>query len=339
MPQQRAVIIYNPMSGRAGRRAEDARHMTDLLAARRIAAQAHATAGPDDATRLARQAVSDGVEMIISYGGDGTLNEVIQAMACSRAALAVWPGGTSNVVARDLAMPFAIERLAEVIATGKTRRIALGLAVGAGGRGPGAGDQQMESSVVATSLPFNESAESNLFAANRPPAPGPRPLHRYFVMMAGIGLDASIARSVNKKLKRHAGELAYWVTGVKHLFTWSAERFTITVDGQRFESTFAIIGKGKGYGGRMTITPNARLDEPLFEVYILPPQKSNLAYLRALSACMRGKPETSGATMIKGRRVEANSSHAPWVEADGEVIGPLPMTFEVVPDALTLIVP
>jgi diacylglycerol kinase family enzyme len=158
-------------------------------------------------------------------------------------------------------------------------------------------------------------------------------------MMAGIGLDASIARGVNKRLKRRVGELAYWVTGLKHLFTWPAERFTITVDGRAFDSTFAIIGKGKGYGGGMLLTPHARLDEPLFEVYILPPLARNVAYLPVLSACMRGKPETSGATLIKGHRVQANSSHAPWVEADGEVIGPLPMSFEVVPDALTLIVP
>jgi diacylglycerol kinase (ATP) len=332
MPQQRAVIIYNPMSGRAGRRAEEARHMVSLLAARGIEAEACATAGPDDATRLARDAVNNGVEIIVSYGGDGTLNEVIQGIAERRAALAVWPGGTSNVVARDLRMPFAIERLADVIAAGKTTRIALGLAMGAG-------DSQIESLIEATAVGANEDTTSRLSDANRPPAPGPRPPHRYFVMMAGIGLDASIARSVNKKLKRHAGEFAYWVTGLKHLFTWPADRFTITVDGQRFESALAIIGKGKGYGGGMTVTPNARLDEPLFEVYILPPLKSNLAYLRALSACMRGQPETSGATMVKGRRVEANSSDAPWVEADGEVIGPLPMTFEVVPNALTLIVP
>ena len=337
MPQERAVIIYNPMSGRAGRRAEDARHMISLLAARGIQAEARATAGPDDATRLAREAINDGVEIIISYGGDGTLNEVIQGMAESRVALAVWPGGTSNVVARDLEMPFAIERIADVIATRKTQRIALGLACrrGEGARGrEGEGEKRSREAEEQRECAVEEQTGKQTIS----PTP-PLPKHRYFVMMAGIGLDASIARSVNKKLKRRAGEYAYWVTGLKHLFTWPAERFTITVDGQKFESTFAIIGKGKGYGGGMTITPNARLDEALFEVYILPPLKSNLAYLRVLSACMRGKPETSGATMIKGRRVEANSSHAPWVEADGEVIGPLPMTFEVVPDALTLIVP
>ena len=123
MPQQRAVIIYNPMSGRAGSRAENARHMIALLAARGIQAEAHATAGPDDATRLACEAVGRGVETIVSYGGDGTLNEVIQGIAQSSAALAVWPGGTSNVAARDLLMPFTVERLADVIAARKTGRM------------------------------------------------------------------------------------------------------------------------------------------------------------------------------------------------------------------------
>ncbi|HKQ07348.1 MAG TPA: diacylglycerol kinase family protein [Blastocatellia bacterium] len=321
MPQQQAVIIYNPMSGRAGSRGENARHMAGLLAARGLQAEAHATTAPDDATRLAREAVSRGVETIVSYGGDGTLNEVIQGVARSPAALAVWPGGTANVVARDLGMPFTVERLADVIAAGKSMRVALGLARRTGDAATRRrGDTEKEQ---------EREAEDSLLI----------PASRYFLMMAGIGLDASIARGVNKRLKRRTGELAYWVSGIKHLFTWPADLFTITVDGQRFESAFAIIGNGKGYGGGMLLTPNARLDEPLFEVYILPVLRSNMAYLRVLSACMRGKPEASGATMIKGRRVEANSSHAPWVEADGEVIGPLPMRFEIVPDALTLIVP
>src|SRR5262249_24045535 len=108
---------------------------------------------------------------------------------------------------------------------------------------------------------------------------------RFFLMMAGIGLGASIARGVNPRLKRRVGELAYWLSGIRPLFTWPADRFAITVDGERFESAFAIIGKGSGYGGGMRITPHARLEEPLFEVYILPPQKRNMAYLPVLAAC------------------------------------------------------
>lgn len=305
------------MSGRPGRRAEDVRRMIELLAERGVGAKAHATAGPDDASKLAEEAVAAGADIIISYGGDGTLNEVIQGMAGSQTALAVWPGGTANVVARDLGVPFDIEELADMIAAGKTRRIALGLAKSGDGGTGRRGD-----------------------TATRAPSP-PRPLapSRYFVMMAGIGLDASIARSVNKKLKRRMGEFAYWLSGIKHLFSWRAEPFAIEVDGRGYKGAFALIGNGKGYGGGMMMTPGARLEEPWFEVYILPPLANNFAYLRALGACMRGKPEVAGVSLVKGKHIKANSAHEPWVEADGEIIGPLPMTFDIVPDALSVIVP
>jgi diacylglycerol kinase family enzyme len=158
-------------------------------------------------------------------------------------------------------------------------------------------------------------------------------------MMAGVGLDASIARSVNKKLKRRTGEFAYWVEGIKYLFTWRSEPFTVEAHGRRYESAFTLIGNGKGYGGGLKLTPGAKLEEPWFEVFILPRLASNFAYLRAVAACMRGKPETSGASLIKARHIKINSAHEQWVEADGEVIGLLPMSFDIVPDALSLIVP
>ena len=111
------------------------------------------------------------------------------------------------------------------------------------------------------------------------------------------------------------------------------------MDARSFESAFALIGNGKGYGGGMCVTTNAKLDDPWFEVYILPTLANNFSYLRALHACMRGKPEATGAVLTKAKHVTANSSREPWVEADGEIIGPLPMAFDVVPDALSLIVP
>ena len=289
--------------------------MIGLLGDHQIEALANATDGPDDASRLASEAVAAGADIIISYGGDGTLNEVIQGAAGSQTALAVWPGGTSNVVARDLGVPFSIRELAGMITASKTQRIALGLAK----RGEGGTGKVGE---AATNSPYS-----------------PLPHSRYFLMMAGIGLDASIARSVNKKLKRRTGELAYWLSGIRHLFLWRAEPFTIEVDGKSYKGAFALIGNGKGYGGGMMMTPGARLEEPWFEIYVLPPLANNFAYLRALGACMRGKPEVAGVRLVRGKHIEANSAHEPWVEADGEIIGPLPMTFDIVPDALSIIVP
>ncbi|MEK6322896.1 MAG: diacylglycerol kinase family protein [Acidobacteriota bacterium] len=358
MIHQRATIIYNPMSGRPARRAEDVRQMIRLLGERGITADSRATAQPEDATRLARDAVAAGADIVISYGGDGTLNEVIQGMIGSRTALAVWPGGTSNVVARDLAVPFDIVGLADMIASGKTRRIALGLAKGGSGfgvQGSGFGVQRsLNETVSASPEPGTRNPEPGTLnpepkTSNPEPGttnsepnirnPEPGTDGRYFVMMAGIGLDASIARGVNKTLKRRMGEFAYWLSGIRHLFMWRGEPFKIEVDGRDYESAFALIGNGKGYGGGMMITPGAKLEEPWFEVYVLPPLSNKFSYLRALGGCMRGKPEVCGGLLVRGKHIKANSAHEPWVEADGEIIGPLPMTFDIVPDALSVIVP
>lgn len=317
MNPKRATIIYNPMSGRPGRRAENVREMAGLLLQRGIESDARATTGPEDAARLAKEALEREADIIVGYGGDGTINEVIQELAGKDAALAVWPGGTSNVVARDLGVPFRLTQVADMIAAGKTRRISLGLATSNDGETGRQGD-------AATLAP----------SPGRPVAPS-----RYFVMMAGIGLDASIARAVNRKLKRRTGEFAYWLSGIRHFFVWRGEPFTIEVDGRCYESTFALVGNGKGYGGGMMITPNARLEDPWFEVYILAPQRNNLAYLGALRACMSGRSDAPGVLLLKGEHVVANSAVEPWVEADGEIIGPLPMTFDIVPDALSIIVP
>jgi diacylglycerol kinase family enzyme len=208
-----------------------------------------------------------------------------------------------------------------MIAAAKTSRIALGLA-----------REGSEFEVQGSAFKVS--------GAN--PEPGtrnPEPINRYFIMMAGIGLDASIARSVNKKLKRKTGEFAYWLSGIKHLLLWRAEPFSLEVDGRRYQGAFAVIGNGKGYGGGMMMTPGARLEDPWFEVYILPPLANNFAYLRALRACMRGKPGVAGVSLVRGKHIKANSAHEPWVETDGEIIGPLPMTFDIVPDALSVIVP
>ncbi len=315
MANRRAAIIYNPMSGRPGRRAEDALDMVRLLEAQGIEAEAAATSGPSDATRLAREAVQRGADTIISYGGDGTLNEVIQGMIGSSASLAVWAGGTANVVARDLGLPSKKEELAKMIGAGKTRRITLGRASGPGLKGQG----------ISSSM--------------QPGAAAPDSVQRYFFMFSGIGLDASIARRVNLRLKRRTGQFAYWVTGLQHMLSWRAEPFDVEVDGKRYESIFTLVGNGKGYGGGLCMTPRAKLEEPWFEIFILPRRSNNIVYLSDLAACLSGNAGRTKATLVRGQQVKATSPHELWVQADGEIIGALPMTFDAVPDALSIIIP
>ncbi|PYP83429.1 MAG: hypothetical protein DMF61_23345 [Blastocatellia bacterium AA13] len=297
MSERRAALIFNPQSGRSSRRLERVRRMCELLAAKGISIDVRGTAAPGDAVTLSRKAVTEGKDMVIVYGGDGTVNEAVQGMAGSRVPLAVWSGGTANVVARDLGLPSRIEALSNVIAAGKERRISLGI---------------------------TRSSDGSA---------------RYFVMFAGIGLDASICRAVNQKLKRKVGELAFWAAGIKHLFAWEPSPFRIEIEDVKYEAAFALIGNGKGYGGGIVMTPGARLDEPSFEVFILPKHRRNASYLMDLILCKSGRPERSRGILLRGDRITASSAGEIWVEVDGEVFATLPMTIEAAPDALSLIVP
>lgn len=161
---------------------------------------------------------------------------------------------------------------------------------------------------------------------------------RYFFMLAGVGLDASVVRHVRPRLKRKVGEAAYWYAGLGHLAHWRPQEFTIEANGESYPATYAAIGKAPWYGGGLALTPRARLDAPEFEVCVIN-TRSRLRYLRLLGYAMRGgAPEgTRGVTYIRAARVRAHGDAQ--VQGDGELIGELPMTFEIIPDRIEIIVP
>jgi diacylglycerol kinase (ATP) len=163
-------------------------------------------------------------------------------------------------------------------------------------------------------------------------------MRRHFVLMAGIGLDASVVRRVQPSLKRRIGKGAFWLSGLSHLATWNPRPFTLEIDGQTYGATFAAVGKAARYGGDLMITPRARLDEPNFEICIIE-TFSRVKYLHLLSYAMReGMPQDkTGVRFVKSASVRATGD-AP-VQVDGEVIGHLPMRFEISPHSLEVIVP
>ena len=161
---------------------------------------------------------------------------------------------------------------------------------------------------------------------------------RHFVLMAGIGLDASVVHRVQPSLKKRIGKGAFWVSGLSHLATWNPRPFTLEIDGENYSATFAAIGKAARYGGDLMVTPRARLDEPMFEICLIE-TFSRFEYLHLLSYAMReGMPrDRKGVRFIKTAKVRAVGD-AP-VQLDGEIYGHLPMRFEISPHSLEVIVP
>ena len=161
---------------------------------------------------------------------------------------------------------------------------------------------------------------------------------RYFLLMAGIGLDASVVLRVQPALKKRVGKLAFWLSGLSHLASWNPRPFTLEIEGKQYDATFAAIGKAARYGGDLSITPRARLDQPDFEICVFE-TSSRRQYLRLLSQAMRnGLTEKSeGVRFLRAKRVRAIGDVP--VQVDGEVIGRLPMRFEIAQHSLEVIVP
>jgi YegS/Rv2252/BmrU family lipid kinase len=161
---------------------------------------------------------------------------------------------------------------------------------------------------------------------------------RHFVLMAGIGLDASVVRRVQPSLKKRIGKGAFWISGLSHLATWNPRPFTLEIDGVKYEATFAAVGKAPRYGGDLAITPGARLDQREFEVCIIQ-TTSRLRYLHLLSHAMRaGMPRNNPEVQfVKAVTVKAHGDAQ--VQVDGELLGHLPMRFEIAPHSLEVIVP
>ncbi|MGA9996116.1 MAG: diacylglycerol kinase family protein [Pyrinomonadaceae bacterium] len=160
---------------------------------------------------------------------------------------------------------------------------------------------------------------------------------RYFFLMAGIGLDASIVNQVSPRLKRRMGEAAFWYSGLEHLARWQPAPFSVETEGEVFTATFAAIGKAARYGGNLSITPRASLFEPRFEICLID-SNSRLRYLRLLSHAMRGgvSSKTQGIRFIETTRARAYGDAL--VQADGELIGHLPMSFDIAPAPIEIIV-
>ncbi len=162
---------------------------------------------------------------------------------------------------------------------------------------------------------------------------------RFFFLMAGVGLDASVVERVRPRLKRRVGEGAFWVSGLGHLVRWRPVPFSVEIEGETYPATFAAFGRAPHYGGDISVTPGARLDEPEFEICIVN-SHSRLRFLQLLAHGLRReglRRELPGVRYVRATRARATGEAR--MQVDGELTGRLPVTFEIAPEAVEVIAP
>lgn len=124
----RAVVIVNPIAGpgRSNTLTQCATIAQSVLDAHGYSAEVVVTESPTDAARFARGAVASGADLVVAWGGDGTINGAGSALAGTSVPLGIVPGGSGNGLARDLGLPREPAQALAVAATGRERAIDAG---------------------------------------------------------------------------------------------------------------------------------------------------------------------------------------------------------------------
>jgi YegS/Rv2252/BmrU family lipid kinase len=159
---------------------------------------------------------------------------------------------------------------------------------------------------------------------------------RHFLMMCGVGLDATIVTKVIPELKARAGKLAYWAAGFGQFFH-TVGQFHAEAGAEQRQCGFVLASRVRNYGGDMEIASGASLLSDDFEVVLF--DGSNplryAAYMTAVT--LRQVQSMPGVTTLRARRVAfSGDAH---LQIDGEYGGRIPATLEMVEDALTLLAP
>lgn len=310
---QRVALIYNPVSGQhSARRMAAVESALGTLRAAGVEVEALECRLPEDATAHAEQAVRSGCDTVLACGGDGTVHAILQSLVGTQVALGVLPLGTANALAASLGL------------TGKL-----------------AGVAQMLLNAVPTRIPagrihFKDSAGDMS--------------SRYFVVAAGVGADALLMSRLDPGLKRRFGYALYLVEAAR---IWATNPFPLFMasiadkgsDAPRvLEVSQLLVARVRSFGGAINeLVPGATLLSESLHLMAFK-TRSRLRYMRFLVALLLGRHTFhDGIELIETSAVECgarNGSLAPiYVEADGEVLGSLPVRIEVVTDALTLLIP
>ncbi len=161
-----------------------------------------------------------------------------------------------------------------------------------------------------------------------------------FLLMAGIGWDAAVAKRVPSRLKRRLGDIAYLLqaAGMLPQLRTSAAHWTIDGEAREGQLAFMIIGNTRLYGGMVQFTKSAYADDGLLDVLALCPGSivdgARLS-MKTLTGRLGGDHHVSE---NRARTVSIETAGIP-VQLDGDFIGDTPMKFSVDPGALRVSLP
>ncbi|MFB7784439.1 diacylglycerol kinase [Streptomyces vinaceus] len=296
------TLFVNPTAGR-GRGAHAAQPAASALRAAGFSVRTVLGADAGDALARLRTAVREGTGAVIAVGGDGVVSLALQALAGTLVPLGVVAVGTGNDFARAMGLPVreparAGRLAAGALKEGRVREIDLGRLAGAPGRA-----QTWYGTVLCS------------------------------------GFDSRVNDRGNR-MRLPAGRFKYDLAILAELASFRPFPYRITLDDGpaiETEATLVAVGNSSSYGGGMRICADAVPDDGLFDVVVVG-DCSRATLLKVFPQVYKGTHlNHPKVTVHRAAKVTLEAAAGITAYADGEPLGPLPVTAQCVPGALRLL--
>ncbi len=172
-----------------------------------------------------------------------------------------------------------------------------------------------------------------------PPDAGPDDQPRWFAGVLGAGFDALVNERANQ-WRRPRGRSRYVLAMLRELPVFRPRTYTLDLDGERWVSAAMLVAvaNGPSYGGGMRVCPDAELDDGRLDVMVVEPL-SRTRLLTIFPRVYSGTHVTDRRVIIRRARTVTVDAPGIVAYADGERIGALPLTCEVVPAAVQMLAP
>ncbi len=276
-------------------------HLTRVAEENRAQVEWVSTQAPEHAIALAEEAAANSCDLVVAVGGDGTVNEVVNGLMraghqYNATTLGVIPVGSGNDFAWHAGVPMDDTIACQRLFDGQTRLVDVGLIREADGR------------------------------------------ERYFDNGCGIGFDGVVSVEA-KRLKWLPGFLVYLVAVLKTLiFHHQAPALRIHLDDRELikPTMMLTIGNGRRHGGAFFVTPQAELDDGLFEICIAG-EFSRPGMVAIIPRFMRGTHVTHKKIhMDRARQVKVEAPVPQAIHLDGEIFATDARQFDItlIPGAL-----
>jgi YegS/Rv2252/BmrU family lipid kinase len=261
---------------------------------------------------LATRAAEAGSDLVIAYGGDGTLNQVVNGVMHAKgqhSIVGLIPGGTANVWAGEISMPGDPVKAALTLIDSDARKVDLG---------------HVEVEDVAFPNTPQDDHQQQGKQSRKKNAKATSKAKHHFLLMAGLGIDAAVMGHVSKSLKYQVGALAVGVSAAEELPRQNRFPMEIRAGNAdllwKGEAIQVVIGNTRRYANVVQMTSDAYIDDGILDVCVITAGDPLTTIQQIVSLLLRRKPDNLTAEYFQGAHLSISVPASIALQLDGSAV-------------------